>query len=79
MALTSLIRKARKLAGWQDAAITKHVVSEDEILHPAAAPMSTDQEAGGASTTPDGEIINENKPNKKTEEISYGERSWKSD
>lgn len=47
---------ARKLAEWQQTLITKHKSDDGgEIIHPAAAPLSTDQEAGGASSTPTGE------------------------
>jgi hypothetical protein len=57
----NLMSKARKLARWQRFIITKHKTEEREIPHPSAAPISTDQEAGGASTTPEGEILDENK------------------
>ena len=59
--LKSLIDKARKLGQWQQSIITKQKLDEGEIPHPAAAPTSTDQEAGGQSTTPDGDILNENR------------------
>ena len=50
-----LKRAAQALGKWQKHIITKHKTDDgkEEIPHPAAAPISTDQEAGGASTSPD--------------------------
>lgn len=42
-------------SGWQKETITKQRYKDDLIPHPAAAPMSTDQEAGGAVSTPEGD------------------------
>ena len=59
---TALRQVSRALSGWQKFIVTKQKTAEKEIPHPAAAPISTDQEAGGASTTPDGRRLYENKP-----------------
>lgn len=56
----SLQKIAKALGRWQKHIVTRHKTDNDteEIPHPAAAPISTDQEAGGAaSTTPDGKRI----------------------
>ena len=50
------LKNAAQALGKQQKLIsTKHKTDDgkEEIPHPAAAPMSTDQEAGGATTTPD--------------------------
>lgn len=44
------------LGRWQKLIVTKQVIGNHEIPHPAAAPLSTDQEAGGYVSTPDGDI-----------------------
>lgn len=40
-----------ELAQWQKTIVTKQLWREKEILHTPAAPVSTDQEAGGAVST----------------------------
>lgn len=52
---TLLQKVTSRLGLWRNKAITKHKREDDsEILHPAAAPLGTDQEAGGQVTAPDG-------------------------
>lgn len=66
--MKSFLRKtAAALGEWQKYIITKHKTDNDtdEFPHPAAAPISTDQEAGGASTTPHGQRLYENNNNSK--------------
>lgn len=46
---------AAKESGWQKEIITKQQYKDGLIPHPAAAPMSTDQEAGGAISAPEGD------------------------
>ena len=46
---------AAKERGLQKEIITKQQYKDGLIPHPAAAPMSTDQEAGGAISTPEGD------------------------
>ncbi len=47
---------ARKQAEWQKTIKKRHQLRQGEfITDPAAAPVSTDQEAGGAVSTPDGD------------------------
>lgn len=47
------------LSDWQKSIITKQQIGKEneykEMPHPAAAPISTDQEAGGSVTTPYGD------------------------
>lgn len=54
--ISLLQNTAQALGLWQKRIVTKHKTDDGakEIPHPATAPTSTDQEAGGASTTPDG-------------------------
>jgi hypothetical protein len=52
----SLLQKiTAELAEWQKLIITKQKIKHGEIPHPAAAPISTDQEAGGAVSTLSGQ------------------------
>ena len=58
--MVSLLQKTAAAMGrWQKHIVTKTRTDNDakEIPHTATAPMSTDQEAGGASTTPDGDRL----------------------
>ena len=57
--LSFVVRASAALGHWQKQIVTKHRTDNDSdpIPHPAAAPMSTDQEAGGSSSTPEGIIL----------------------
>ena len=45
-------KRDKILSGWQKLIITKQQTGKGMIPHPAAAPISTDQEAGGATDAP---------------------------
>ena len=58
---SSLSKLSAALGQWQKRIVSK-VITDDgkkEIPHPSAAPISTDQEAGGSSTTPDGQRLDD--------------------
>ncbi|MDB5491802.1 MAG: hypothetical protein JWO78_1651 [Micavibrio sp.] len=56
--MSFLSKTIAELGKWQKKIVTKQIMKNNEIIpHPAAAPISTDQESGGASTTPDGKRI----------------------
>jgi hypothetical protein len=56
--MSLLSRTISDLGKWQKEIVTKQMMQHNKtIRHPAAAPISTDQEAGGASTTPDGKRV----------------------
>jgi hypothetical protein len=47
---------AAREAGWQKCIKRRHQIRPDEFIpDPAAAPIGTDQEAGGAISTPEGD------------------------
>ena len=49
-------RIAAREAGWQKLIKRRHQIRRGEFIpDPAAAPIGTDQEAGGAITTPEGD------------------------
>lgn len=47
-------RIAKEEAGWQKLIKRRHLLDGKMVPDPAAAPMGTDQEAGGAISTPEG-------------------------
>jgi hypothetical protein len=67
--MVSILQKtAKTLAQWQKYIVTKHKMDDGtDIPHPAAAPISTDQEAGGTCSTPEGERLHGDSDNKKPE------------
>lgn len=53
--MSSLKKTAAALGAWQKEIVTKQKIESKEIPHPAAAPISADQEAADSVTTPSGE------------------------
>ncbi len=72
-----LKKAAQALGKWQKLIITKHKTDDgkEEIPHPAAAPMSTDQEAGGATTSPDSKYRRDDNNRAKTPRIHNNKNS----
>lgn len=63
---TPLSRAAAALGQWQKHNITKQLMKHGKIPHPAAAPLTTDQEAGGQSTTPSGTRLHDSEGESRT-------------
>lgn len=51
-----LVRIAKEEAGWQKHIKRRHSMNGKPVPDPAAAPIGTDQEAGGFITTPQGTV-----------------------
>jgi hypothetical protein len=49
-----IVRIAKEEGGWQKFIKRRHTLDGKLVPDPAAAPLGTDQEAGGSITTPEG-------------------------